>query len=375
MEIIGRKERNIVFWALTLANIPGVLRSIAEVFAKYNVNILSGLLHAPPESREAVWIVATDFTKALKKPEEVYEELDKAFFIGLKHLINLIKIHCHISLMNDKPNILRFMDLEDSANALRKLLLLIVLFSLQMLPAFLTSSEPYTTQYYYLDKVGIEIWVTHPITVDAGSTCTIEIEIKPKITYGEIRVYVTIFNGRDWSSWLTVFKGFIPGGTVKKSVIRITIPSNAYTTYTVMWFYVQAVPFTILGQTSAPIDYDHVVFIGPYVKGSDYKRLLEENSRLRKEIEEIRNRYSELLSRYENLRNEAIILKEKLKKLEDIEDKYNALYERYRFLESIYLSTLSEVNMLRIIALISIITAAASVCFAVYSWIRKSSKT
>ena len=95
MEIIGRKERNIVFWALTLANIPGVLRSIAEVFAKYNVNILSGLLHAPPESKEAVWIVATDFTEALKRPEEVFDEFRKLNIVlhvdyGVKRFGNIL---------------------------------------------------------------------------------------------------------------------------------------------------------------------------------------------------------------------------------------------------------------------------------------------
>ena len=76
MEIAEDEQRHILFAALVLLNVPGVLRQIADVFAKHNVNILSGIHYGPLDSRENTWIFSADFTNADASPEKVFKEIE-----------------------------------------------------------------------------------------------------------------------------------------------------------------------------------------------------------------------------------------------------------------------------------------------------------
>ena len=69
MEILEEEDRNILFIALELVNVPGVLSRVAGVLGKYNVNILSGVLYGPSDSKVAIWIFFSRFHK-LKSPTQ-----------------------------------------------------------------------------------------------------------------------------------------------------------------------------------------------------------------------------------------------------------------------------------------------------------------
>jgi len=75
MEILEREDRNIVFIALKLVNIPGVLKRVSDILAGYNVNILSGVIYGPSGSKESTWIFSADFTEAKASPEEVLSRI------------------------------------------------------------------------------------------------------------------------------------------------------------------------------------------------------------------------------------------------------------------------------------------------------------
>jgi len=77
MEILEDEQRKILFGALVLLNVPGVMRQVAEILAKHNVNILSGIHYGPPKSKENVWIFSADFTQADAPPEKVFREIKK----------------------------------------------------------------------------------------------------------------------------------------------------------------------------------------------------------------------------------------------------------------------------------------------------------
>lgn len=76
MEIL-EKDRNILFTALKLVNVPGVLSRVAGVLGKYNVNILSGVLYGPSDSKVAIWIFSADFTNSKAPPKVVLKEIEK----------------------------------------------------------------------------------------------------------------------------------------------------------------------------------------------------------------------------------------------------------------------------------------------------------
>ncbi len=64
------------FFAIRLKNEPGVLSKVSGVFAKANVNILSGV-HTITEAGHADWILLTDFTKSKVEPSEMANRLAK----------------------------------------------------------------------------------------------------------------------------------------------------------------------------------------------------------------------------------------------------------------------------------------------------------
>ena len=54
MEILKDEKKNTLFVALILLNKPGVLRQVAEIFAKHNVNILSGIHYGSADKKESI---------------------------------------------------------------------------------------------------------------------------------------------------------------------------------------------------------------------------------------------------------------------------------------------------------------------------------
>ena len=75
MEIAKDEKRNILFVVLILLNKPGVLKRVAEIFAKHNVNILSGIHYGPADKKENIWIFSADFIYADVDPETIFKKL------------------------------------------------------------------------------------------------------------------------------------------------------------------------------------------------------------------------------------------------------------------------------------------------------------
>lgn len=80
------KGRKIAYIALKLVNKPGALMKVSQLLAKYNVNILSGIIEAPAEEKEAYWISQIDLTEADVPPEKIFEELKELdVVLGIEH--------------------------------------------------------------------------------------------------------------------------------------------------------------------------------------------------------------------------------------------------------------------------------------------------
>ncbi len=77
MEVFKDEKKNILFTALILLNKPGVLRRVAEIFARHNVNILSGIHYGPADKKESIWVFSADFTHADAAPEVIFKEIEK----------------------------------------------------------------------------------------------------------------------------------------------------------------------------------------------------------------------------------------------------------------------------------------------------------
>jgi len=77
MEILEKEDTDILFIALRLVNVPGVMKQVASILAEYNVNILSGIIYGPSDSPESLWIFSADFTNSKASPEVILDKIRK----------------------------------------------------------------------------------------------------------------------------------------------------------------------------------------------------------------------------------------------------------------------------------------------------------